>query len=141
MLLYLTLLGASNLAWEVAQLPLFTIIDERGLAYALLAALHCTGGDLLIGGISLTLAWALFGRGQWPARRRLAVALAATTAGLLYTAFSEWMNAQVRGTWTYSAWMPLLPVLGIGVTPLLQWLLLPPLCLRLVLQQLRHRGP
>jgi len=129
MALYLGLLGASNLLWELAQLPLFTVIDDRGLAYALYAALHCTGGDLLIGGISLGLAWRLVGSGRWPAQRQRAVATAATAAGLVYTAFSEWMNTQVHGTWTYSELMPVLPWLGIGLTPMLQWLLLPPLCL------------
>ncbi len=48
--------------------------------------------------------------------------------GVVYTAFSEWLNLVVRQSWAYS---PLMPVIGgIGLTPLLQWLVIPPLAFR-----------
>ncbi len=43
--------------------------------------------------------------------------------GLTYTAWSEWFNTSIRAAWTYSPAMPL--VAGIGLSPLLQWLVLP----------------
>ena len=43
------------------------------------------------------------------------------TFGLSYTAFSEWFNTTVRAVWTYSEWMPVTPFVPIGVSPLLQW--------------------
>jgi hypothetical protein len=43
---------------------------------------------------------------------------------MAYTAWSEWRNVYVAGNWGYTAGMPLL--FGIGLSPLLQWLVLPP---------------
>ena len=48
--------------------------------------------------------------------------------------------AAVRGigwNWRYSDLMPRLPPLGTGLSPVLQWLILPPLMIRLVRGQLR----
>ena len=45
--------------------------------------------------------------------------------GLGYTIFSEWLNVEVRGAWAYSARMPVVPIIGTGLAPLLQWLILP----------------
>ena len=44
-------------------------------------------------------------------------------AGLGFTVFSEWYNVYVTGAWAYQPAMPL--VAGIGLTPLLQWLVVP----------------
>jgi hypothetical protein len=42
---------------------------------------------------------------------------------LAYTVFSEWYNVYQVGSWAYSPRMPL--IAGIGLSPLLQWLLMP----------------
>ena len=47
----------------------------------------------------------------------------ATAFGLIYTAYSEWVNVYQIGSWGYAPDMPL--VFGIGVSPLLQWLVVP----------------
>ena len=41
-----------------------------------------------------------------------------------FTAWSEWYNVYRAGNWGYTASMPL--IFGIGLSPLLQWLILPP---------------
>lgn len=71
---------------------------------------------------------ALLGAGspRWPKRRFWPVATAATIAGMAYTIFSEWLNLVVRLSWAYSSLMPVVPWLGTGVSPLLQWAVLPP---------------
>jgi hypothetical protein len=43
--------------------------------------------------------------------------------GLAYTVFSEWYNVYQLHAWSYAASMPL--VAGIGLTPLMQWLIVP----------------
>jgi hypothetical protein len=58
---------------------------------------------------------------------RALVALTATVIGIGYTIYSEWLNTVVRESWSYAAAMPRLPVLGTGLTPVAQWLVLPPL--------------
>jgi hypothetical protein len=57
------------------------------------------------------------------------VAVVATAVGLGYTVFSEWLNVEVREAWAYAEAMPRLPLLGTGLAPVLQWLILPPLAL------------
>lgn len=47
--------------------------------------------------------------------------------GIAYTLWSEWFNTSVRASWDYAPAMPV--IAGIGLTPMLQWVLLPPLIL------------
>jgi len=47
------------------------------------------------------------------------------TLGLAYTFYSEWRNVVVRGSWAYSNLMPVIPALETGLSPLLQWLIVP----------------
>ncbi|MBI1774074.1 MAG: hypothetical protein HYR63_01880 [Proteobacteria bacterium] len=60
------------------------------------------------------------------------VAVATVLIGIAYTIFSEWLNVQVRGSWAYSALMPVVPGTAIGLAPLLQWIAIPLLAFRLV---------
>ena len=46
---YLAVMVLGNLAWEIAQLPLYTIWRTGTFGEKAFAVLHCTGGDLLIG--------------------------------------------------------------------------------------------
>jgi hypothetical protein len=119
---YFALILLGNLAWEFLHLPLYTIWTTGTRAEQAFAAVHCTGGDLLIALASLTLALVLAGQRGW-----VSVAALAITFGVAYTAFSEWHNVYVRRSWAYSAWMPLLPLGGypIGLSPILQWPVVP----------------
>ena len=38
-------------------------------------------------------------------------------------------------SWTYSSLMPIIPGLGVGLVPVLQWIVLPPLVAALVARQ------
>jgi hypothetical protein len=126
---YLPLSLAAHLAWEVAQLPLYTIWREGSAGEIAFALLHCTLGDGLIAAVTLVLTLVLVGHADWPQRRFAEVAAAATVTGVGYTVWSEWLNVTVRGTWAYAVAMPTVPPLGTGLTPLLQWLILPAFCL------------
>lgn len=122
---YLLIATAMDLVWEVVQLPLYTLwrtATPGGLAYAVI---HCTAGDLIILAAALWLALVLTGDAAWPRRGYARVALVAAFFGVSYTVFSEWLNVEVWRNWTYGPLMPLLP-LGIGLTPFLQWLVIPP---------------
>jgi hypothetical protein len=117
---------ALNFGWELVQLPLYTVWWSEPWWRTAVALVHCTGGDLVIGTVAFVLALVVSGQ-AWPqdrsARRRVVVV--ATVIGVSYTIFSEWLNVEVRQSWAYTESMPRLPFLGTGLTPLLQWLLLP----------------
>lgn len=121
---YLAVLGVGNLAWEFAQMPLYTLWDKGSPREIAFAAIHCTGGDMAIGGAALAGALLLFGNTAWPNARFTPVAIATVAAGLAYTVYSEHVNT-TRGAWGYSAFMPVLPGLGIGLAPLAQWVVVP----------------
>lgn len=124
--LYLPFVIGANLLWEFAQLPLYTIWREAPAGEIVFAALHCTGGDALIATATLVLALLVAG-GGWPAEPRAFRRVAALTVilGLGYTVFSEWLNIEVRGAWAYSELMPVVPIIGAGLSPLLQWIAIP----------------
>lgn len=123
--LYLGLMLVSNLAWEFGQMPLYTLWVTDTAAEIVFAGLHCTAGDLLIALAALVTALVLLGRADWPRRGFWPVALAAGAIGLGYAVFSEWLNIEVRQAWAYRPAMPVLPVLGTGLAPLAQWVVVP----------------
>lgn len=128
---YLGYSAVSHLAWESLQLPLYTIWADGSWAEIAFAVLHCTAGDLLIGTSALVAALVLIGKPFWPEDERVfrRVLVLAVIVGVAYTIFSEWLNTVARVSWTYSPLMPVVPGLGTGLSPLAQWLLIPPLCL------------
>ena len=122
---YLPALGAFSLLWEIVQLPLYTLRAEAPPAYIAYAVLHCTAGDVLIGAGALIAALIATRAGALREWRWTRVGVVAVAFGLAYTALSEWMNTAIRASWAYSEWMPVLPFVPIGLSPLLQWVVVP----------------
>ena len=113
-----------NLTWEIAHVSLYSTwleADGQGIAWAVL---HCSLGDVLIALATFALAGVVLRSADWPTSRPWAGGAIAVTGAMAYTAWSEWHNVYRAGNWGYAAGMPL--VFGIGLTPLLQWLFLPP---------------
>jgi hypothetical protein len=54
----------------------------------------------------------------------------------LITIVMEWLAIRVLGRWAYAETMPVVPLLGVGVAPFVQWIVLPPLVVWFVRQQL-----
>lgn len=127
---YFAVSVTANFAWEVVQIPLYTLWTTGTQDEIAFAVVHCTGGDALIATATLMLAMLAFGRG-WPASNSAVRRVAAATIalGLAYTVYSEWLNVMVRKTWAYSAAMPTLPLVDTGLSPLAQWLVVPALAL------------
>jgi hypothetical protein len=125
--IYLGVAFVGNLAWEILHLPLYTIWTTGGLREQAFAAGHCALGDLLIAASTLVLALLLAGDRRWPRVRFWPIAILAIGFGLAYAIFSEWLNIVVRSSWSYSEWMPIVPLAGlkVGLSPLLQWVVVP----------------
>jgi hypothetical protein len=122
---YLPFVAVANLAWEMAHLPLYTLWNEESPREIAFAVVHCTAGDVLIATAALVLALLLFGDHDWPETRVPQVTAATVVLGVCYTVFSEWLNIEVRGSWAYSDLMPVVPVIDTGLSPLLQWIVIP----------------
>ena len=124
---YIVYSAVGHLIWEMAHIPLYTIWVEGTWGEIVFAVVHCTGGDLLIAMSTLLLALFLVGGHAWPSERAGRVLLLAVALGVSYTIFSEWLNIVIRAAWAYRDIMPVVPVIGAGLTPLLQWTVVPTL--------------
>lgn len=118
-----------HFAWEMLQAPAFA--DFAGSTWA--GTVRCFTaalGDVLLASGAYAITALAFRRAAWPVRRGWILPAATGIAlGILATvAFERW--ALSRGRWAYGPEMPL--VLGIGLLPLLQWLIVPMLTLGLV---------
>ena len=122
--LYLVVATIGHLVWETTHVRLYTIWWTGTAREIVIAVVHCSGGDVLISTATLLIAaimtwlcdWHLFGS------RMVLITFA---VGIAYTVLSEWLNVAVLRSWSYSSAMPVLPWFGTGVSPLLQWLVIP----------------
>lgn len=117
---------ALELLWEVAQFPLYDVWHQNDWGYILYALAHCTLGDLLILLVAYEIVAAVRHDRVWYRHSPLAGAALFTLLGVLYTFGSEIYNVRIEQSWGYTELMPVLPVLGVGGVPFLQWLLIPP---------------
>ena len=113
-----------NLLWEIAHVPLYTISRDADFSGIAAAVLHCTAGDGLIALANFVLAGLVLREANWPVVRPVAGAAIAASLAFAFTIYSEWRNVYETGAWAYLPAMPL--VYGIGLTPMLQWLVIPP---------------
>ncbi len=119
-----------NYPWELAQAPLYVGMERFRAVWW-----HCfvasLGDGLLVLGI-FAMGWLFLRQQRWfmhPGRLGYEVML---TTGLVIGITVEWVAVHRLGRWMYTAWMPRIPGLAVGLVPVLQMLLLPPLIFSLV---------
>ena len=139
--MYLAFSVAGHAIWEIVQLPLYTIWTEGSWGRNIFALLHCTAGDVLIAAWSLLAALVLHGLRGWPQGRWFSVPALAIIIASVYTGYSEWRNVHVIGAWAYTSAMPTFSIAGyaIGLTPMLQWLVVPAVAFALVHSSRKRR--
>lgn len=130
-----------NHPWEFIQAPLFAGMASMAHWDGVKACTRAALGDAVI---MLFAYWgvALLGRGRsWIATPRWYETLLMVSLGVVVTVVierlvqrGEWLSA-----WRYSAAMPVIPGLEVGLVPVLQWVLLPPFVVTLVGAHLRGR--
>ena len=118
-----------NYVWELAQSPLYR--DQGELAVLLWHCLRAALGDVVLvllisfGGIGVV------GRDAW-FRQPGGLGYAwIVCAGLAVGITVEWLAVHVVGRWAYGPRMPIVPWVEVGLVPVLQMLLLPPLIFHL----------
>ncbi len=128
-----------NYPWEFLQVPFFA-----GMASAPHwdAVQFCTGATLGDAGIALISFWAVAavaGSRAWILEPSAPHVLGFIAVGVGITVVAEWIATEVLHRWAYAERMPTLPVLGTGILPLLQWIVVPPLVVWFVRRHLAGR--
>jgi multisubunit Na+/H+ antiporter MnhB subunit len=124
---YLLASVVGHLVWEMAQMPLYTVWQTGTTRDIATALVHCTLGDMSIALVTLSLALVVIGSPGWPMQQFAAVSATVVVLSVGYTIYSEYVNTIVRRNWAYGALMPTLPWIGTGLSPLLQWMVVPSL--------------
>ena len=113
-----------NFPWEVAQMPL-SVEDGSWLEFALHYVIPSLGDGLIVM-LIFCVGWAVQCRSDWTDQPGWAAYALMLTTGFSVAVIVEWVGFYGLNRWSYTASMPLLPGLGIGVVPVLQMLILPP---------------
>ena len=128
--------AAVNFLWEVAQMPFYA---WQGSFFA--AAAHCvlpSLGDGIIVLIIYGVGWFVLRRSDWSDRPRVLGYMLMLLSGFALAMLVEWGGVHVLNRWSYAANMPLLPGWGIGVIPILQMLILPPIIFKVTARLLKR---
>lgn len=113
-----------NLVWEIGHISLYTLWREAAPLVIAWSIFHCTIGDVMIALAVFAFAAIVFRSVDWPTSHPWFGGALVVVAALVFTAQSEWYNVYRSDAWGYTSNMP--TIFGIGLSPLLQWLILPP---------------
>ncbi len=122
---YLIAVICCSLAWEALHMPLYTLWSTATALQLAANVVQCTGVNMVIALVSLLVAMAVARRGSIPLRRYAAVAVLASVFAVGYTVLNEWLNVHVWHVWAYSDLMPMLPGTELGLSPIVQWIVIP----------------
>lgn len=131
-----------NFPWEVLQAPMFEGMSAAPHSTVIGACLQATLGDAVIMLLAHASVVAATRRRRWlvaPSRWEVAGFVA---VGVAITAIIEWLATRGHWvqSWVYSSSMPIVPGVGVGLSPLLQWVVLPPLVLWFARRQSAFAG-
>lgn len=132
-----------NLPWELWQVPLFESMPEAPHWEAVKTCSRAAAGDAVI---ALFAYWAIalvLRNRAWVVAPTASATMGFAALGVAITVVIErlalgglWLHS-----WSYSPLMPVVPGLDVGLSPLVQWLALPPLVIWLVCRQMSRRQP
>lgn len=125
-----------HLVWELVQVPFFAGMPSSQHWVAIRICARATAGDAVIAVVIFWAVAAIARSRSWilaPTRGQVSGFVG---TGLLVTIVVEWLSTQVLGRWAYGSVMPVVPVLRIGVLPILQWIVIPPVVLWMVRRQM-----
>jgi hypothetical protein len=113
-----------NFFWEVIHTSFYTL-KESPFKILLSAWLHCAWVDVIITTGAFWLVSLLCRSRRWFLRLSQVNFLGFILIGLIYTFISEWANVHIFNTWVYNESMPMIPWARVGLTPILQWVIVP----------------
>lgn len=116
--------AALHFVWEMAQGGRFASMAPLSFRRATSLCARATVGDVVITAIAFATAAAAARSSHWPAEKGQSLLPFAifTASGLAVTVAYE-IHAIAVGQWSYAETMP--TIAGVGVLPILQWLVIP----------------
>ena len=120
---------AMNYLWEVAQAPLYVGFKDWKSVWW-----HCfvaAIGDGILIWVIFVVGWAVFRRVDWYASPSNKNRIFIFVAGLWIGIGVEWVAINILNRWSYTANMPFLWKFNVGLVPVLQMVLLPPIIFRI----------
>lgn len=118
-----------NYVWEVAQAPLYA-----GQGSLPEYAVHCivpSLGDSIIVLAIFGIGLLVLRRWDWADRPGIPGYALMLVSGFAIAVAIEWGALHILDRWQYAASMPQLPGLGVGISPVLQMLMLPPIVFKI----------
>lgn len=114
-----------NWVWEMAQMPAFAEMTGRSWLETALPCARAALGDVAMTLGIYGLGSLAAGRWRWGMERRWNVYLTGALLGGVFASAFEWYSLASE-RWTYNEQMPIVPILGVGLWPQLQLMLLVP---------------
>jgi len=125
-----------NYPWEFLQVPLFRGMPTASHWEAIKVCTSATLGDAVIAVVAFWGVAAMAGTRRWILAPSTGQLVGFITIGVAITLVLEWLATGPLARWEYAEAMPVIPLLEVGLSPLLQWILLPPLVAWFVRRQL-----
>lgn len=132
-----------HLPWEFLQVPFFSGMPQVDHWQGIRTCVRATLGDVVIMLMAYWIVAIAFRRRYWlsqPTARELFL-FVATGVGITVLIERMALAGIWLGGWAYSERMYMIPLLEVGLSPVLQWLLLPPLVAWLARRQIAAGGP
>lgn len=125
-----------NFVWEVWQVPFYRDMPAAPHWQATKVCSLATVGDTAITLMAFWVVVAAARTRAWVLGPSPMQVASFTITGIVVTVIAEWVATERLRLWAYADRMPALPLLGTGLLPLLQWMILPPLVVWFVQRQI-----
>ena len=116
-----------NFIWEIWQVPLFQSMDNLTHFEATIGCTRAAVGDVVILLVAFWIIVLTARSRSWIIQPTTIQVTGFIAIGIVITVVVEAISIHVLNRWQYAAAMPTLPILGAGITPILQWLMIPPI--------------
>ena len=126
--------------WEFIQAPTYAEMAEMEHWQGIKLCTSATIGDV---GFALSAFWLASFTAQsrsWFIKPKVLHLLIYLGTGIALTIGFEYYYTNISLRWSYSDLMPLVPPFGTGLSPLLQWIIIPVLVLWFTRRQINHIG-
>jgi len=132
-LLWIAVIGVgTNYLWEMLQMPFFQM-DGWGSLDSWILCFEATLGDTFLILVIYGIGVLIFRDGEWLLKMNVAKVFYLLIIGSLIAVYFE-VTALLSSRWQYSELMPVMPILGVGVIPYIQMLILPYISIRVGLR-------